>query len=100
MFNEEDYFVQPIGQDGQAGEAIWIVPAESVILFISVPLLGKIVFFLIKDTYFYAGSLRVTPRCAIVGPARRLVVTLFVLSAIIWCLSVSRITSTVHVSLG
>jgi hypothetical protein len=32
-------------------------------------LLGTVLFFLIKEAYFYAGSLLVTSRCAIRGPS-------------------------------
>ncbi len=48
-------------------EEVWIVTAESAILFMFVSLLGTIFFFLIKETHSYAGSLLVTSRCAIRG---------------------------------
>ncbi len=44
---------------------------ESVILFMSVSLLGMIFFFLIKETHSSAYSLLVTSRCAIRGKYKR-----------------------------
>src|SRR5438094_9015768 len=57
-------------QEGVAGtdsEDIWMLTEESAILFISTSLLGTVLFFLIKEAYFYAGPLLVTSRCAIRG---------------------------------
>src|SRR5436305_14826476 len=57
-------------QEGVAGtdyEDIWTLTEESAILFISTSLLGTVLFFLIKEAYFYAGPLLVTSRCAIRG---------------------------------
>src|SRR5258708_8629372 len=48
-------------------EDVWIVTTESVILFMSVSLLGTIFFFLIKETHSSAYSLLITSRCAIRG---------------------------------
>src|SRR5438105_1707966 len=68
-------------QEGVAGtdsEDAWMLTEEAAILFISPSLLGTILFFLIKEAYFYAGPLLVTSRCAIrgilgrfAGPSRR-----------------------------
>src|SRR5436305_11239514 len=44
-----------------------MITEESAILVISTSLLGTILFFLIKEAYFYARSLLVTSRCAIRG---------------------------------
>src|SRR5258708_19339872 len=57
-----------LGVEGMHWEDVWIVTAESVILFMSVSLLGTSFFFLIKETHSYACSLLVTSRCAIRGP--------------------------------
>src|SRR6266568_3652234 len=57
-------------QEGVAGtdsEDIWMLTEESAILVISTSLLGTMLFFLIKEAYFYAGPLLVTSRCAIRG---------------------------------
>src|SRR5260370_13790418 len=56
-----------LGVEGMHWEDVWIVTAESVILFMSVSLLGTSCFFLIKETHSYACSLLVTSRCAIRG---------------------------------
>src|SRR5439155_7596334 len=58
-------------QEGVAGtdsEEAWMITEESAILVISTSLLGTLLFFLIKEAYFYARSLLVsTSRCAICG---------------------------------
>src|SRR5437764_6911164 len=57
-------------QEGVAGtdsEDVWMITEESAILFISTSLLGTMLFFLIKEAYFYARSLLVPSRCAIRG---------------------------------
>ena len=57
-------------QEGVAGadsEEVWMITEESAILVISTSLLGTVLFFLIKEAYFYAGPLLVTSRCAIRG---------------------------------
>src|SRR5207244_5568099 len=57
-------------QEGVAGtdsEDVWMSTEESAILVISTSLLGTLLFFLIKEAYFYARSLLVTSRCAIRG---------------------------------
>src|SRR5437867_6976640 len=62
-------------QEGVAGtdsEDIWMLTEESAILFISPSLLGTILFFLIKEAYFYAGPLLVTSRCAIRGTSEQI----------------------------
>src|SRR6266568_8852508 len=66
-------------QQGVAGtdsEDIWMLTEESAILFISPSLWGTMLFFLIKEAYFYAGPLLVTSRCAIRGHNRELRPTL------------------------
>src|SRR5260370_28414193 len=60
-----------LGVEGMHWEDVWIVTAESVILFMSVSLLGTSFFFLIKETHSYACSLLVTSRCAIRGQSDR-----------------------------
>src|SRR5436305_13697773 len=47
-----------------------MITEESAILVISTSLLGTMLFFLIKEAYFYARSLLVTSRCAIRGRRR------------------------------
>src|SRR5437588_11276133 len=58
-------------QEGVAGtdsEEAWMITEESAILVISTSLLGTMLFYLIKEAYFYARSLLVsTSRCAIRG---------------------------------
>ena len=57
-------------QEGVAGtdsEDVWMLTEESAILVISTSLLGTLLFFLIKEAYFYARSLLLTSRCAIRG---------------------------------
>src|SRR6266568_2028039 len=58
-------------QEGVAGtdsEEAWMITEESAILVISTSLLGTLLFFLIKEAYFYARSLLIsTSRCAIRG---------------------------------
>src|SRR5439155_15549300 len=58
-------------QEGVAGtdsEEAWMITEESAILVISTSLLGTMLFFLIKEAYFYARSLLVsTSLCAIRG---------------------------------
>src|SRR6266571_1045565 len=61
-------------QEGVAGtdsEEVWMITEESAILVISTSLLGTLLFFLIKEAYFYAGSLLLTSRCAIRGISGR-----------------------------
>src|SRR5947209_20485342 len=55
------------GVEGTDSEEVWMITEESAILVISTSLLGTILFFLIKEAYFYARSLLVTSRCAIRG---------------------------------
>src|SRR6266571_8458936 len=65
-------------QEGVAGtdsEDAWMLTEEAAILFISPSLLGTILFFLIKEAYFYAGPLLVTSRCAIRGSGEAVTVT-------------------------
>src|SRR2546423_11438360 len=61
------------GVEGTDSEEVWMITEESAILVISTSLLGTILFFLIKEAYFYARSLLVTSRCAIRGLFRHLV---------------------------
>src|SRR6266852_8147375 len=56
------------GVVGTDSEEVWIHTETSAILVMSTYLLGTVLFFLIKEAYFYAGSLLVTSRCAIRGP--------------------------------
>src|SRR6266852_9805375 len=55
------------GVVGTDSEEVWIHTETSAILVMSTSLLGTVLFFLIKEAYFYAGSLLVTSRCAIRG---------------------------------
>src|SRR6266851_5048319 len=59
------------GVEGTESEEVWIRTETSAILVMSTSLLGTVLFFLIKEAYFYAGSLLVTSRCAIRGWRRR-----------------------------
>src|SRR5437764_8233575 len=58
------------GVEGTDSEEVWMITEESAILVISTSLLGTILFFLIKEAYFYARSLLVTSRCAIRGKSK------------------------------
>src|SRR5713101_7862327 len=58
------------GVVGTDSEEVWIHTETSAILVMSTSLLGTVLFFLIKEAYFYAGSLLVTSRCAIRGYSR------------------------------
>src|SRR5437588_1946745 len=55
------------GVEGTDSEEVWMITEESAILVISTSLLGTMLFFLIKEAYFYARSLLVPSRCAIRG---------------------------------
>src|SRR6266487_2148469 len=55
------------GGEGTDSGEVWMLTATSVILFMSVSLLGTHFFFLIKETHFSAYSLLITSRCAIRG---------------------------------
>src|SRR5713101_505543 len=59
------------GVVGTDSEEVWIHTETSAILVMSTSLLGTVLFFLIKEAYFYAGSLLVTSRCAIRGYCSR-----------------------------
>src|SRR6266566_1693834 len=55
------------GGEGTDSGEVWMLTATSVILFMSVSLLGTHFFFLIKEKHFSAYSLLITSRCAIRG---------------------------------
>ncbi len=55
------------GDEGLDSEVVWIFTGPSAILVMSTSLLRTVVFVLFKETYFYAGWLPVTSRCAIRG---------------------------------
>src|SRR5712691_8554605 len=55
------------GVEGIDSEEVWIRTETSAILVMSTSLLGTVLFFLIKEAYFYAGLLLLTSRCAIRG---------------------------------
>jgi hypothetical protein len=71
MLDDEHHFPQPTGVEGTDSGEVWMLTAISVILLMSVSLLGTSFFFLIKETHFSAYSLLVTSRCAIRGPGNR-----------------------------
>jgi hypothetical protein len=55
------------GVEGINSEVVWIHTKPSAVLVMSTSLLRTVLFFLLKEAYFYAGLLRVTSRCAIRG---------------------------------
>src|SRR6266516_1986756 len=58
------------GGEGTDSGEVWMLTATSVILFMSVSLLGTHFFFLLKETHFSAYTLLITSRCAIRGQVR------------------------------
>src|SRR5205085_7956077 len=67
VLDDQSDFAEP----GREREEVWMITAESAILFMSASLLGILLFFPRKRDTFSAYSLLVTSRCAIRGKCER-----------------------------